>query len=113
MDRLASDLGLQKVGWIFTDLVAEDVRKGTVKHLRDINTHFLTAEECLMAGDFQNQHPSACRLSSTGKFGSKFVTVVCSGEMVTYRLHVHYIGSVKKRLTGCCASWTRYLFPLE
>ena len=45
VDKMASDLGLQKVGWIFTDLVADDVRKGTVKHLRDINTHFLTAEE--------------------------------------------------------------------
>ena len=79
MDKLASDLGLQKVGWIFTDLVAEDVRKGTVKHLRDINTHFLTAEECILAGQLQNQHPSPCKLSSNGKFGSKISTVVVSG----------------------------------
>lgn len=79
MDKLASDLGLQKVGWIFTDLVADDVRKGTVKHLRDINTHFLTAEECILAGQLQNQHPSPCKLSANGKFGSKFSTVVVSG----------------------------------
>ena len=79
VDKLAADLGLQKVGWIFTDLVAEDVRKGTVKHLRDINTHFLTAEESILAGQLQNQHPSPCKLSSNGKFGSKFSTVVVSG----------------------------------
>lgn len=81
VDKLASDLGLQKVGWIFTDLVADDVRKGTVKHLRDINTHFLTAEECILAGQLQNQHPSPCKLSANGKFGSKFSTVVVSGNM--------------------------------
>ena len=79
VDKVAADLGLQTVGWIFTDLLPEDVRKGTVKHLRDINTHFLTAEECIMAGEFQNQHPSPCALSPVGKFGSKFVTVVVSG----------------------------------
>ena len=79
VDKLASDLGLQKVGWIFTDLLAEDVTKGTVKHLRDINTHFLIAEECILAGHLQNLHPSPCKLSSSGKFGSKFSTVVVSG----------------------------------
>lgn len=81
VDKLASDLGLKKVGWIFTDLLADDVRKGTVKHLRDINTHFLTAEECILAADLQNHYPSPCRLSSSGKFGSKFSTVVVSGDM--------------------------------
>lgn len=81
VEKLAAELGLQKVGWIFTDLVADDVRKGTVKHLRDINTHFLTAEECILAGQLQNQHPSPCKLSSNSKFGSKFSTVVVSGNM--------------------------------
>ena len=79
VNALASELGLQRVGWIFTDLVADDVRIGTVKHLRDINTHFLTAEECILAGQLQNQHPSSCKFSSSGKFGSKFATVVVSG----------------------------------
>ncbi|EDO29888.1 predicted protein [Nematostella vectensis] len=78
VNKLAADLGLRIVGWIFSDLVPDDVKKGTVKHLRDINTHFLTAEECIMAGDFQNQYVSPCRYASSGKFGSKFVTVVVS-----------------------------------
>lgn len=72
------------MGWIFTDLLADDVRKGTVKHLRDINTHFLTAEECILAADLQNHYPSPCRLSSSGKFGSKFSTVVVSGLLVVF-----------------------------
>ncbi|KAK3705188.1 hypothetical protein QZH41_013984 [Actinostola sp. cb2023] len=80
VQQLAAELGLQVVGWIFTDLVPEDVKKGTVKQLRGIDTHFLTAEECVMAGDFQNQFASTCRFAATGKFGSKFVTVVVSGH---------------------------------
>ena len=34
VDRVAHELGLTRVGCIFTDLVAEDTKKGTVKHLR-------------------------------------------------------------------------------
>ncbi|XP_031575290.1 nuclear protein localization protein 4 homolog [Actinia tenebrosa] len=80
VQKVAADLGLQFVGWIFTDLVPDDVKKGTVKQLRGIDTHFLMAEECIMAGHFQNQYASPCRFASSGKFGSKFVTVVVSGH---------------------------------
>ena len=34
VNRVAQELGLTRVGWIFTDLVAEDTKKGTVKHVR-------------------------------------------------------------------------------
>lgn len=34
VDELAAELGLRRVGWIFTDLVALDLTKGTVKHTR-------------------------------------------------------------------------------
>ena len=44
------------------------------------HTHLLTAEECIMAADFQNQFPSPCKLSKSGYFGSKFVTVCVSGN---------------------------------
>ena len=30
LDEIAAALGLKRVGWIFTDLIAEDVAKGTV-----------------------------------------------------------------------------------
>ena len=32
--RVAKQLGLVPVGWIFTDLVADDLSKGTVKNFR-------------------------------------------------------------------------------
>ncbi|XP_022916335.1 nuclear protein localization protein 4 homolog isoform X2 [Onthophagus taurus] len=80
VDQLATALGLRRVGWIFTDLVAEDVKKGTVKHLRNATSHFLSAQECIMAGNFQNEHANASKYSSNGYFGSKFVTVCVTGD---------------------------------
>uniref|UniRef100_A0A8C3V551 Nuclear protein localization protein 4 homolog n=1 Tax=Catharus ustulatus TaxID=91951 RepID=A0A8C3V551_CATUS len=79
VDEIAAKLGLRKVGWIFTDLVSEDTRKGTVRYSRNKDTYFLSAEECITAGNFQNQQPNICRLSPDGHFGSKFVTVVATG----------------------------------
>lgn len=80
VDELASKLGLRRVGWIFTDLLAEDTQKGTVKHVRSIDSHFLSAQECIMAGMFQNQHKNPCRFASNGFFGSKFATVCVTGD---------------------------------
>lgn len=81
VNDIATKLGLRKVGWIFTDLVPLDISKGTVKHFRgNVNSHFLSAEECIMAADLQNRHPNPCRMSPEGHFGSKFVTVVVTGD---------------------------------
>ncbi|KAG5262808.1 hypothetical protein AALO_G00279130 [Alosa alosa] len=79
VEEIAAKLGLRKVGWIFTDLLSEDTRKGTVRYTRNKDSYFLSAEECITAGNFQNQQPNACRLSPDGHFGSKFFTVVATG----------------------------------
>lgn len=80
VNYIAERLGIRRVGWIFTDLIPEDIQKGTVRNLRNANTHFLSAQECIMAGYFQNIHPNSCHLSSEGYFGSKFVTVCVTGD---------------------------------
>lgn len=80
VEELARNLGLRRVGWIFTDLLADDMQKGTVKHNRNIQSHFLSAQECIMAGHLQNLHPNPCRFASSGYFGSKFVTVCVTGN---------------------------------
>lgn len=80
VDELAAALGLQKVGWIFTDLIADNPAEGTVKQIRGIETHFLTSQECIMAGHLQNQHPNISKYSSNGTFGSKFVTICVTGQ---------------------------------
>ncbi|XP_049535201.1 nuclear protein localization protein 4 homolog [Anopheles darlingi] len=80
VDEMAKLLGLQRVGWIFTDLLSENLANGTVKHVRNIKTHFLTSQECILAGHLQNKHPNRCKYSSNGYFGSKFVTVCVTGD---------------------------------
>ncbi|KAL9697549.1 hypothetical protein quinque_000990 [Culex quinquefasciatus] len=80
IEELARQLGLQRVGWIFTDLLAENAAAGTVKHVRGIKTHFLTAHECILAGHLQNKYPNRCKHASKGLFGSKFVTVCVTGD---------------------------------
>jgi nuclear protein localization family protein 4 len=69
---------IYQVGWLFTDLEPE--ANGKVSYKRNINTHLLSAEECIMAAHFQNEHPNICSQASLGYFGSKFVTVCISGN---------------------------------
>ncbi|EDQ92626.1 uncharacterized protein MONBRDRAFT_30996 [Monosiga brevicollis MX1] len=88
VEQMAAALGLQRVGWIFTDLEAEDLAAGTVKHKRyvthepDDDTTVLTAPEILTAAMFQQSYPNPVplRYNDTGFHGSKFVTVVVSGD---------------------------------
>lgn len=80
VDALARALGLKRVGWIFTDLIGEEDSSGNVKHVRGIETHFLTAQECIMAGYLQNKYPNVCKQSPRGILGSKFVTVCVTGD---------------------------------
>jgi nuclear protein localization family protein 4 len=77
VDEIARGLGLSRIGWIFTDLINDST--GQVKHFRNIDSHFLSAQECIMAGNFQNRFPNATKLSSSGKHGSKFVTICVTG----------------------------------
>ncbi|KAK7919187.1 hypothetical protein WMY93_010471 [Mugilogobius chulae] len=87
VDEIAAKLGLCKVGWIFSDLVSEDTRIGTVRYTRNQDSYYLSAEECITAGHFQNQHSNPCRLSREGHFGSKFVTVLATGLPSVQSVH--------------------------
>lgn len=90
VDAMAARLDLRMVGWIFTDLLPLDTSSGSVKHFRgNVNTHFLSAEECIMAAQLQNRYPNPCRLASEGVFGSKFVTVVVTGDSTN---QIHFDG---------------------
>lgn len=77
-DKIAKTLGLQRVGWIFTDLI--ELQRGKVVYTRNSSTYFLSAKECIRAGHLQNIHPNKCRYASEESYGSKFVTVVASGN---------------------------------
>jgi len=78
VDEIATSLGLIKVGWIFTDLVPS--ANGQVRNFRGVDTHFLSGQEIITAGHFQNLSPNTCRSVDEGTFGSKFVTVCVTGN---------------------------------
>ncbi|VDO20863.1 unnamed protein product [Heligmosomoides polygyrus] len=80
VDTLCNWLGLRRVGWIFTDLWSADQVKGTVHCTRHKHAFFLSAEECITAGYLQSKHPNITEYCSDRYFGSKFVTVVASGD---------------------------------
>jgi len=76
--EVTKGLGLVKVGWIFTDLIP--AADGKVKNYRNVETHFLSAEEIITAASYQNSNPNPSRSTDEGIFGSKFVTVCVTGN---------------------------------
>lgn len=99
---LAKKLNLKCIGWMFTDLVMDDSRKGTVKHFRgSSNSFFLSSEECITAAYFQNIHKNFTRFSRDGFFGSKFVTVVVTGDATN---QIHFEGY---QVSNQCCSLVR------
>eukprot|EP01134_Creolimax_fragrantissima_P001646 CFRG1646T1 len=80
VDKVAGYLGLQRVGWIFTDLEDDGTNQGTVLYKRHADTFFLSSLEAMTAADYQTQYPNICRDAENGRFGSKFVSVSVSGS---------------------------------
>ena len=80
---MAKKFGLKCVGWIFTDLVPEESGKGPAKHFRgNASSYYLSADECITAAYYQEKYPNFTKHSSIGYFGSKFVTVVVTGQLI-------------------------------
>ena len=80
VDHTAALLGMRKIGWIFLDLevMGNDGTKFVCSRGKD--SYFLRSNEVVLAAHLQNQHLSPCKESDDGFFGSKFVTVVVTGN---------------------------------
>ncbi|KAG0344812.1 nuclear protein localization protein 4 [Podila humilis] len=79
-DEMATACGLQRVGMIYTDLTDDGTGLGTVLCKRHIDSYFFSSQECQFAAVMQQKYPNATKYSSTGTFGSKFVTCVIGGN---------------------------------
>ena len=80
VDELAHALGLQKVGMIYSDLHDDGSGTGKVICRRKAETFFVSSAEIIFMANAQADHPNPCRFSTSGKFGSKFITVIVSGD---------------------------------
>lgn len=81
VNEVAEACGLVQVGMVYTDLVDDGSGNGTVVAKRHVDSYFLSSLECAFSAEMQRRHPSASRHSLTGKYGSKFVTCVISGDV--------------------------------
>jgi len=76
VDALAAQLGLTRIGFIWTDLAVDPKTRKPVKN-RDVA---LYPAECLRMAKMQNKYPNVCRASTTNYCGSKFVGVCVTGN---------------------------------
>lgn len=83
VDSLAEQMGLQRIGFIFTDLTDAGFGDGSVLCKRHKDSFFLSSLEIIMAARHQLRHSNVSRFSEQGIFSSKFVTCVVSGNLET------------------------------
>jgi nuclear protein localization family protein 4 len=78
IDEMASKMGLVRVGFVWTALRVDQNR--AIIPDRNPLDYELTSNECVRCCGLQNKYPSPCKQSNTGKFGSKFVSVLVHGN---------------------------------
>jgi len=82
VDELARMLNLKRIGLIYTDLMEYQGTKGIglVAYKRNPESFFLSSAECIFIGRQQLANPNRSKYSHSGYFGSKFVSVIVSGD---------------------------------
>lgn len=81
VNNVAAAVGLYPVGVVFTDLTDSGARDGSVLCKRHKDSYFMSCLEVLMAAHNQNAHPNVTKYADSGRFSSKFVTCVVTGNL--------------------------------
>eukprot|EP00158_Paraphelidium_tribonemae_P002848 Partr_v1_DN25724_c0_g1_i1_m74929 putative Nuclear protein localization len=80
VDSLAQSLGLSRLGMIYSDLFDDGSGAGKVQTRRHKDSFFLSSAECVFIARKQLAHPFATAKAVGGQFGSRFVSVVVTGD---------------------------------
>lgn len=81
VDKIAQQMGLLRIGMIFTDLTDAGSGNGSVLCKRHKDSFFLSSLEVIMAARHQLRMPNSCKYSEQGFYSSKFFTCVVSGNV--------------------------------
>lgn len=73
-----TELGLELVGMIVTDL--QDAGEGKVVYKRHADSYFVAGSEVMTMATLQMKDQVKSKLAREGTFGSRFVTVIVSGD---------------------------------
>lgn len=82
VEALAQSLGQKIVGLIYTDLVTdtESKKPGAVVCKRHADSFFLSSLETIFSARLQSLRPNPSKFCRSGKYSSKFVTCVVTGN---------------------------------
>ena len=85
VESLAAMCGHRVVGMVFTDLTPPEdkdlAKEGKVLPKRHKDSYFLSSLEAIWTAKQAHRRPNPSRFSDTGKFSSKFVTCVITGDL--------------------------------
>jgi nuclear protein localization protein 4 homolog len=79
-DEIAAAAGLKRVGFMFTDLEPDASKPRRYLEKRHAGTYSLKSNEVVLAAHLQSMFPNRCDFAESGYAGSKFSTVVLSGN---------------------------------
>jgi nuclear protein localization family protein 4 len=78
IDEVAKKIGLRRIGFIWTSIKVDEKKR--VIPDRDVNQYTLKSTELMRMAHLQNRYPSPWKHSTSGYFGSKFVSVLVTGK---------------------------------
>lgn len=82
LDAVLSQMNLQRVGVIFTDLTDAKQGNGSVLCKRHKDSFFLSSLEIINSALYQRKYPNITKYSSSNnRYSSKFITCVVSGNL--------------------------------
>ena len=112
VNQLAAHFDMSCIGMIYTDLTDDGTGSGKVLCKRHSESFFISSAECVFIANKQLEHPFRTAKSTGGQFGSRFVSVVVTGDkegnigLNTYQVSNTCMGMVRDEIVDACTDPT-------